>query len=131
MSLYSFQPKCPDCGCQLDHPHFSDCDIERCSVCGGQRLTCGGCLGHDPEASSWTGTWPDPSPCTVSYHLIEEDTDTRIHRCYGVNGDVGEFATWDEVRDAAVEYLKSCIAGMNSRLLEIDGTSSYSEYTSR
>src|SRR4051812_36850253 len=70
LAPFPFQLKCPDCGCELDHPHHLECDIERCSVCGGQRLTCGGCLGHDPEASSWTGRWPDSTPRTLSYHLI-------------------------------------------------------------
>src|SRR4051812_46715797 len=76
--VFPSQPTCPDCGCGLDHPHFEDCDIERCSVCGSQRLTCGDCPGHDPDASAWTGDWPESTPRTVSYNLVEEDADTRI-----------------------------------------------------
>jgi hypothetical protein len=49
---------CPDCGCAVGQPHQEDCDVERCSVCGIQRVSCGGCEGHDPLVSVWSGQWP-------------------------------------------------------------------------
>ncbi len=49
---------CPDCGCGVGEPHRNDCDVERCTVCGAQRVSCGGCKGHDPMESAWTGEWP-------------------------------------------------------------------------
>lgn len=52
------QPKeCHDCGAQPGQPHVEGCDVERCSVCGGQWLMCGH-DNHDPLFARWTGFWP-------------------------------------------------------------------------
>lgn len=54
--------KCPDCGAKPGETHASGCDVERCSVCEGQWISCGH-DGHDPEKSKWSGEWPGVTEC--------------------------------------------------------------------
>jgi hypothetical protein len=60
----ALEPACPDCGALPGAIHGRDCNIERCSVCGDQRVGCG-CEGHDPTASAWIGEHPVTGGCPL------------------------------------------------------------------
>lgn len=48
---------CHDCGAKPGEKHLGNCDVERCSVCGGQKLDCD-CKGHNRKFARWTGVCP-------------------------------------------------------------------------
>jgi hypothetical protein len=60
--LPELRANCPDCSVSVGQDHKDGCDVERCSACHGQRLSCD-CEGHKSAASSWTGFWPGIIEC--------------------------------------------------------------------
>ena len=54
--------KCPDCAVKPGEQHQPGCDVERCSVCKGQKFSCE-CEQHDPEQTKWDGEWPGTKEC--------------------------------------------------------------------
>lgn len=75
--------KCPDCGVEVGEWHCPGCDVERCALCGDQRISCdcaeevANKTGQDPEDvdleyhendlykdfAAWTGEWPGVDEC--------------------------------------------------------------------
>ena len=62
---------CPDCGTGIGEPHRNECDIERCSVCGTQRISCE-CEGHNQLRSIWTGIFPMRKNVELSLKLAND-----------------------------------------------------------
>lgn len=57
-----YRELCPDCGVKVGYCHKLNCDVERCSVCGLQKLSCD-CKWHKRGKSRWTGYWPYVLEC--------------------------------------------------------------------
>jgi len=51
---------CHDCGAVPSEIHKQGCDVARCSICGGQLLSCG-CSDGQPDI--WDGMWPGTKEC--------------------------------------------------------------------
>ncbi len=85
---------CGDCGALPGKPHADGCDVERCSVCGLQKLGCD-CHGHDKQFARWTGLWPGLAEVQALGIDLNEFTRQRLFLVFFVkppremNGELG------------------------------------------
>ncbi len=96
---------CPDCGVQPGQPHADRCDVQRCSVCGTQRIRCQ-CGGHDPQKSAWAGDWPYARILTLSRdqavrELLAEFED---HLLCGEDADLPWW--WEKITGDSAEWVE-------------------------
>lgn len=73
--------RCHDCGAEPGQPHRHACDVERCSVCGDQRLCCT-CEGHDRAFARWTGLWPGSAEAGALGVDLNEFQRRRFNRIF-------------------------------------------------
>ena len=92
--------ECPDCGVLPGSPHRPHCDMETCSSCGDQRLSCG-CvyrwkgnvghprddddpivLAHDPWFARWTGFPPGELEAAALGIDLNEFFSLGLHRIF-------------------------------------------------
>lgn len=97
------QLHCPDCGAKPGDPHTSDCDVQRCSVCGQQRITCD-CDGRDPIQSAWNGE------CPTDLMLTDEQIDRQECVADAIHGLLVELAGLDLQWDTSlIGAVRDCI----------------------
>jgi hypothetical protein len=78
---------CHDCNAEPGRVHDDGCDVERCSVCGGQRIQCG-CAGHDPGFARWTGFWPGHLEATALQIDLNTLYTSGIYKLFFIKPDV-------------------------------------------
>jgi len=78
-------PNCPDCSAEIGQEHMEQCDVQRCSGCKGQRLSCDcgteddEADDHDPSQSTWTGFWPMTKQAAEHYLCLNCYCDKFIY----------------------------------------------------
>ena len=91
---------CPDCGVKPGEQHDCGCDVERCSVCGGQRLQCSddpACADHRPKATKWTGEWPGKARCReLGWWCVGPPWVSCPAGTPGATEDLNRLAAWEQ-----------------------------------
>ena len=72
---------CHDCGAKPGEIHSEGCDVERCSVCGGQRIQCD-CKKHDKSFARWTGLWPGDAEAQLLGMDLNQLYDSGVYKIF-------------------------------------------------
>jgi len=71
---------CPHCSVGPGAFHLDGCHVERCSSCGGERVSCG-CGGeHDPLFARWTGIFPGKAEGRLLGLSVDDFYGRGLHR---------------------------------------------------
>lgn len=76
--------KCPDCQVDAGCIHKGNCDVERCSNCGGQSFSCGCTQKKDAAFSRWTGFWPGELECKALNMDLNSFYSAGMHKIFFV-----------------------------------------------
>lgn len=71
------QKYCPSCNSAIGALHRETCDVERCSRCGGQRISCGCDVGN---RIAWSGYWPGDLEC-VEFGFFCQSVNGKFVAC--------------------------------------------------
>jgi hypothetical protein len=66
---------CGGCGVKPGEDHDGGCDVARCLVTGGQRISCG--ARHDCGNQAWAGEWPGVAECEEFDWFASESAATQ------------------------------------------------------
>ena len=72
---------CHDCRADPGEIHGPHCDVECCSVCGGQYIQCG-CPSHDPAFARWNGFWPGELEAKALDMTLNDLYDTELYKIF-------------------------------------------------
>lgn len=100
----STSPACPDCRALSRQRHLDQCDVQRCSDCGSQRIT-SDCPGHDPAISSWTGELPDRF-LKLTFEEACEDLIATFTDYVESDGPEGLANWWSQMNGEHAEWVK-------------------------
>lgn len=84
---------CGDCGVKPGEFHVPGCDVERCPLCGGQMISCGGDCEPDKHLTDadlmpWTGVWPGEKEC-IEFGWFSKWGYSGWERCSGDDPEAG------------------------------------------